>query len=462
MTVKAEPPFEAPDLNMTGGRANVPAKKIDELDLHSEHVQEVLGVPPRWLVRWGSTVVFAIVVALVELSWILQYPDVIPASVVVTTPTPPSSVTAQASGGLLRVQVRDNEPVKQGALLAVIENSADPGAVFALEERLAAIGSEPQRTALGLEFADDLLIGELRGDYGAFVRAFKALKFYLQVDPANAEIRSLEPQLARHAERRQSLERQREILAGQVELAQSDYSRASKLAANQNLTINDLNARSRLLLQAKQALEAVVASIADINLEIDRLEQNIANLRLRDRQQRHELLLAFSQSYETLRSHLAVWERTYVLRAPIDGQVSLFRFWSNHQFVRSGDEVFTIVPEATQKPFGKMLVPIANSGKIKLGQPVFIRLDNYQFEEYGLLRGVVRSISPVPRGAQYAIEVELSDGLITSFGRQLEFRQEMQGSAEIVTEDLRLIERIFYQLRALFLANNSSKVDGRV
>src|SRR5262249_20993073 len=313
----------------------------------------------------------------------------------------------------------------QGALLAVIENSADPGAVFALEERLAAIGSEPQRTALGLEFADDLLIGELRGDYGAFVRAFKALKFYLQVDPANAEIRSLEPQLARHAERRQSLDRQREILAGQVELAQSDYSRASKLAANQNLTINDLNARSRLLLQAKQALEAVVASIADINLEIDRLEQNIANLRLRDRQQRHELLLAFSQSYETLRSHLAVWERMYVLRAPIDGQVSLFRFWSNHQFVRSGDEVFTIVPEATQKPFGKLLFPIANSGKIKLGQPVFIRLDNYQFEEYGLLRGVVRSISPVPRGAQYAIEVELSDGLITSFGRQLEFRQEM-------------------------------------
>src|SRR5262249_55132589 len=90
MTVKAEPPFEAPDLNMTGGRANVPAKKIDELDLHSEHVQEVLGVPPRWLVRWGSTVVFAIVVALVELSWILQYPDVIPASLFVTTPTPPS------------------------------------------------------------------------------------------------------------------------------------------------------------------------------------------------------------------------------------------------------------------------------------------------------------------------------------------------------------------------------------
>jgi multidrug resistance efflux pump len=453
MTVDTQAPV---GLNVRGGRANTVVKKIDELDLHSDHVQEVLGVPPHWLVRWGSSVVLAVVLLLVVLSWILHYPDVVPATIVITTPTPPSSVTAQASGSLSYIQVRDNMLVKRGALLAVIENSADPAAVFDLQGWLTAIGNEPEKTALGLEFPDDLLIGELHGDYGAFVRAFKALKFYLRVDPANVEIRNLEPQLARHRERRSLLERQRDILAEQVALAQSDHSRAVPLAAHQNLTLNELNARARLLLQAQQSLQAAKSAIADIDLEIDRLEQTIANLRLRDQQQRYDLLLAFSQSYETMRSHLAVWERSYVLRAPVDGQVSLFRFWSNHQFVRSGEEVLTIVPEGSQLPFGKMLVPVTNSGKIKLDQTVFIRLDNYPFAEYGLLRGFVRSISPVPRGAQYAIEVELLDGLTTSFGRHLEFRQEMQGSAEIVTEDLRLIERIFYQLRALFVGKPKS------
>jgi multidrug resistance efflux pump len=446
-------------VNTTGGRANTASRKIDELDLYSDDVQEVLGVPPRWAVRWGSTLVLAVVAALIGLTWILRYPDIVPASVVITTPTPPSSVTAQASGSLIDIKVHDNAPVNRGAVLALLESSADPAAVFALEERLAAIGGELEKASPTLEFPDELSIGELRSDYAAFVRCFKALKFYVREDPANAEIRNLEPQLARHAERRTFYVRQRDLLAEQVTISQSDYARSNILVEHQNLSVNEFNARARQLLQVKQSLQNAELAIADTNLEIDKLQQNVANLRLRDRQQRHELILALSQSYETLRSRLAVWDRSYVLRAPIDGRVSLFKFWSNHQFVRSGDEVLTIVPNGSQMPFGKMVVPVANSGKIKPGQPVFIRLDNYQYEEYGLLRGIVQSISPVPRGAQYAIEVALSDGLTTSFGKHLEFRQEMQGSAEIVTEDLRLIERIFYQLRGLFMGGSPKKIE---
>ncbi|NVK09480.1 MAG: HlyD family secretion protein, partial [Tenacibaculum sp.] len=32
-------------------------------------------------------------------------------------------------------------------------------------------------------------------------------------------------------------------------------------------------------------------------------------------------------------------------------------------------------------------------------------------------------------------------------GKKIDFKQEMQGTADIVTEDLRLIERFFYQLK---------------
>ena len=32
----------------------------------------------------------------------------------------------------------------------------------------------------------------------------------------------------------------------------------------------------------------------------------------------------------------------------------------------------------------------------------------------------------------------------------IDFKQQMQGSAEIITEDMRLLERLFNQLRALF------------
>lgn len=42
---------------------------------------------------------------------------------------------------------------------------------------------------------------------------------------------------------------------------------------------------------------------------------------------------------------------------------------------------------------------------------------------------------------------------ITSYQKQNPFQQEMRGSAEIITEDLRLIERIFYQFREIFKSN---------
>ncbi len=50
----------------------------------------------------------------------------------------------------------------------------------------------------------------------------------------------------------------------------------------------------------------------------------------------------------------------------------------------------------------------------------------------------------------YAIDVSLPDTLVTTFNKEIEFQQEMRGIGEIVTEDLRLIERFFYQLRNIF------------
>jgi len=37
---------------------------------------------------------------------------------------------------------------------------------------------------------------------------------------------------------------------------------------------------------------------------------------------------------------------------------------------------------------------------------------------------------------------------LTSYKREIPFKHEMLGQADIITEDLRLIERFFYQLKS--------------
>ena len=42
-------------------------------ELRSEDVQEILGTPPHWLVRWGTTVVLAGFVMILCAAWFIRY-----------------------------------------------------------------------------------------------------------------------------------------------------------------------------------------------------------------------------------------------------------------------------------------------------------------------------------------------------------------------------------------------------
>ena len=65
-----------------------------------------------------------------------------------------------------------------------------------------------------------------------------------------------------------------------------------------------------------------------------------------------------------------------------------------------------------------------------------------------MLNGLVKNVSLIPdEEGQYFVKVTLPKKLLTSYNKEIDFKQEMRGSAEIITEDLRLIERLFYQFK---------------
>jgi len=94
--------------------------------------------------------------------------------------------------------------------------------------------------------------------------------------------------------------------------------------------------------------------------------------------------------------------------------------------------------------YGKVDLPQVGSGNVEEGQEVVIKFDNYPFHEYGLIEGQVKRKSDIPQeNNTYKLEVELMNGLRTSKGRELQFNQGMQGSAEIITKERRFLYRLF-------------------
>ena len=163
------------------------------------------------------------------------------------------------------------------------------------------------------------------------------------------------------------------------------------------------------------------------------------------------LLKSVLQSFNQLKKSVKDWERRYVLKSEIEGNVSFLNIWNVNQSVRQGDLVFTIIPTEYSAYIAKLKTPTINSGKIQPGQRVNIKMDNYSEVEFGVLRGTVAHISSIPDvDGYYYVDVTLPEKLITTYNTEVEFKQEMRGNAEIITEDLRLIERTLFRVISVF------------
>jgi len=111
----------------------------DKIELRSEEFQEVLGSVPPWILRWGITVLAIVIVILLIYSAIVKYPDVIPSQIVLTGSTPPATIVAHASGKIKELYAKDNQEVKTGDYLAVIDNPAKTSDILYLKNYLSNV-----------------------------------------------------------------------------------------------------------------------------------------------------------------------------------------------------------------------------------------------------------------------------------------------------------------------------------
>ena len=161
-------------------------------------------------------------------------------------------------------------------------------------------------------------------------------------------------------------------------------------------------------------------------------------------------LLTLRNATELLNAQIKLWEQEYLFVSPIDGFVTQMGIWSQNQNVTIGEHVFTVVPLEQTVPRGKAMLPTQGAGKVKIGQRVNVRINNYPDQEFGYLLGKVESISSVPTTEGfYVVEVSFPNGMQTNYGKTLPIVQQIFGHADIITEDLRLLERFIMPIRKL-------------
>src|SRR5829696_7833823 len=81
--------------------------------MHSEEVQDIMSRMPHWIVRWGTTLLFGLLLLLLAGAWVLRYPDVLVTGISITSASPPLKVVAPAGGRIRQLFVRNNQQVRE-------------------------------------------------------------------------------------------------------------------------------------------------------------------------------------------------------------------------------------------------------------------------------------------------------------------------------------------------------------
>lgn len=421
------------------------------LEQHSDEVQEIIGKSPSWLLRTGLMVILIFMILILLGSWLFHYPDVVNGKVVVLSENPPAHLVARTTGRIDHLLVKDNDTVSKGQVLAVLESTA-------LYDDIRQLKSDMTREEHFLTTFDTIdfhinaanyRLGDIQSDYSAFLRLYNNYISFIRLNYYPQKIASLKKEIRMYRVYLERLATQKQVMQKELDITREQFARDSVLYKRDVLSVVDYKNSESGMLRKKYDFHGVMSNIAEIETEMIALEreQIVAEKEFED--QRRQLQTELTAAFHVLESKLDYWENTFVLVSPIKGKVTFTNYWSRNQQVKTGDVVFTVVPGVHSKIIGRLTLPLKGAGKVKTGQKVNIRFDNFPYMEYGMVRGSVGSVSLVPSNDQYTVEIDLPQDLKSNYNIPLPFSQEMKGEVEIITEDLRLIERFFNPVKSL-------------
>ena len=419
---------------------------LENINLRSEDVQEILTRVPNWMIRWGIFLIFGIILMLFFVSYLVKYPDTITTQIVITTNIPPEKLVAKVSGKIEAILIKDKSNVATNEPLAIIENAANYKDIFKLKTITDSIHIDKNPFPFN-EF-QNAQFGEIESAFAIFQKESIAdgLNKNLKPFQVNGMAQSYESVQLR--ERLSLLESQKSINQNEMALQKIDLDRNQSLFQKGIIAAQELEKHKLTYLQIERNYKSLLSNISSLKSSLIELNRNSKTNTINENKENVNLERNVIQAFYQLKKAIKDWEMNYVLRSSVAGKVSFMQVWAKNQSVTAGENVFAVIPTNEKGFIGKLKAPSLNAGKIKIGQDVNIRLANFPDREFGMLLGKIKNISLTSdKDGNLLIDVSLPNGLQTTYKKQIKFQQEMSGTADIIMEDLRLIERILYQFR---------------
>jgi multidrug efflux pump subunit AcrA (membrane-fusion protein) len=430
----------------------------ERIELRSDEVKEILGTPPSWLIRWGTLVIVGVLASLGVLSYVVKYPDVIMADVMITTSAPPTSVITRSDGNISKLLVVEKQEVGAGDILAIMQNTSDYQAIIQTEKVILKIQNDNFENLLDIKPDRTLQMGDIQTEYSNFIQALETYSFSATSKYSSINVSQTQEQIKRLGEDIRITGQKKDNAKQRLELAKRVADKNKVLYNNNAISLRELEASQEVILQGENELKNYESQVVSKRIEIGQLESRITEIKQGTTINNTDKLFKLKETVNNLRASIDKWKQTFLLTAPVAGRVTFSsRTWKEQMFAKVGEEILVVVPKesAANAIVGKAIIPIFGSGKVHENQRVIIRLDGYPYEEFGTIDGTVAGLSLVPKEDKQLIQIAIpGEKLVTNRKKEIPQAQQLAGKAQIVTEEKRFIERIFDKILAIFKKNS--------
>ena len=425
-------------------------KEEKDIELRCEEVQEILTRPPHALIRWGITVFFGVLALLFIGGSFFKYPDIVSAGITITTEHPPVWIVARGSGKIQEVYRKDRETIKAGDIIAVLENPAITAHVLELKERITSFILTDSCICQTV-FPEKPELGNIQNAYASFIKCLTDYRNFLSIDLHAQKEQAACKELQEYQKYIRHLNKQAELDEEQVQIASATHSREKKLFDKGLISKADYEEAQQTYLNRRQGREQLMTSLSSARIQEAQLQQNIVEIRMERNREANTISTSLKSALNDLQVSISDWELGYLFTSPASGILSYNNIWQKNQNVNAGDKVFSIVASTPGDIIGKIKLPVSGSGKVCPEQRVNISVTGYPYMEFGFLTGEVLSVSLLAsEDNMYTVTVGLPQNLCTSYGKQLDFKGELSGTAEVMTDERSVTARLLSPLRYLW------------
>lgn len=426
------------------------AVSLEKYNVNSEEVQEIITAVPSWILRWGISLIFLILVLIVVISSFIQYPDIVKTGLKVNSLNAPKSVYAKQTGIIISLLAAEGTKVSRNTPLAFMESTANHRDVIQLHDVLIRMNDtltkSGQTSKINLH---NLNLGELQSQYQNFHQQY--LQFISTQNGGYYLDRKayLERDLREIENLKQQIITQREIQNKELKNITEEFSAYKKLREKGVISESEYKQQENKYLSGKYPLQQSATAILNNNSAYLSKQKEILELDHTIQDERAK----FIQSLSKIITDVDAWLVQFVLRAPVAGTVSYAGIVQENQTVAANQELFMINPANTDF-FGEVQIPQYNMGKVRVGQRTLIKMRSYPFEQFGLIRGKISYISDVAfRDSVFIAKIKFDKVENKDPEHVIVLKNGMHADAEIITRESSLLSRFLKNLVKMLNSN---------